>query len=42
MSLISRSRLGARVVPALTIAVVLTLVAFPVLVAYAATATISY
>ncbi len=41
MSLVSRFRLGARAASALTAIVVLTLVAFPVLVAYAATTTIS-
>ncbi len=41
MFLLSRFRLGTRSTLALTVAVVLTLVAFPVLVAYAATATIS-
>ena len=34
---VSRSRLGARVVPAFTVVVLLALLAFPVLVAYAAT-----
>ena len=41
MSLISRIRLGKRAAPALTLAIVLSLIAFPVLVAYAAATTIS-
>ena len=41
MSLLSRFRLGTRPVPALTVVIVLALVAFPVLVAYAATLQIS-
>src|SRR5512136_641247 len=41
MSLMSRFRLGTRAIPAFTVVIVLALVAFPVLVAYAATVQIS-